>query len=100
MGSETVVSPIKNGIKESSLEDIEEAYLEVIRAYSACLAYIIIEKHYLLHFMVPLIIMRRMRKRVNTLRATFLFIMAAEKKDEGGLNRIQKLAPRCFTWVN
>jgi hypothetical protein len=90
MGSEAVVSPNKNGIKESSLEDIEEAYLEVIRAYSACLAYIIIEKHYLLHFMVPLIIMRRMRKRVNTLRATFLFIMAAEKKDEGGSNSIQK----------
>jgi hypothetical protein len=90
MGSETAVSPNKNGIKESSLEDIEEAYLELIKAYSACLAYIIIEKRYLLHFMVPLIIMRRLRKRVNTLRATFLFIMAAEKKGEGGSNSIQK----------
>lgn len=90
MGSDTVVSPNKDGIKESSLLDIEEAYLELIRAYSACLAYIIIEKHYLLHFMVPLIIMRRLRKRVNSLRATFLFIMAAEKKDEGNSNSIQK----------
>jgi hypothetical protein len=27
---------------------------------------------------------------VNTLRATFLFIMAAEKKDEDGSNSIQK----------
>lgn len=90
MGSDTVVSPNKNGTKESSLVDIEEAYLELIRAYSACLAYIIIEKHYLLHFMVPLIIMRRMRKRVNTLRSTFLFIIAAEKKDEISLSNIQK----------
>ena len=51
MGSETLVSPNINGIKESSLEDIEEAYLELVKAYSACLAYIIIEKHYHLHFM-------------------------------------------------
>ena len=90
MGSETVGSPNKNGIKESSLEDIEEAYLELIKAYSACLAYIIIEKCYLLHFMVPLIILRRMRKRVNTLRSTFLFIIAAEKKDEGASISMQK----------
>lgn len=90
MGSEAAVPPNKNGTKESSLEDIEEAYLELIRAYSACLAYIIIEKRYFLHFMVPLIIMRRLRKRVNSLRSTFLFIMAAEKKDEDGLNSIQK----------
>lgn len=34
--------------------------------------------------------MRKMRKRVNTLRATFLFIMAAEKKDGDGSNSIQK----------
>ena len=90
MGSETVASHNKKEIRESSLEDIEEAYLELIKAYSACLAYIVIEKHYLLHFMVPLIIMRRMRKRVNTLRATFLFIIAAEKKDDDSLNNIQK----------
>jgi hypothetical protein len=90
MGSEAVVSPNKNGLMESSLVDIEEAYLELIRAYSACLAYIIIEKRYLLHFMVPLIIMRRLRKRVNTLRATFLFIMAAEKKEEASSNSTQK----------
>jgi len=90
MGSETVASHNKKEIRESSLEDIEEAYLELIKAYSACLAYIVIEKHYLLHFMVPLIIMRRMRKRVNTLRATFLFIITAEKKDEDSLNNIQK----------
>jgi hypothetical protein len=38
MGNETLVSPNINGIKESSLEDIEEAYLELVRGYSACLA--------------------------------------------------------------
>jgi hypothetical protein len=90
MGNETLVSPNKNGIGESSLEDIEKAYLELIKAYSSCLAYIIIEKRYLLHFMVPLIIMRRMRKRVNTLRATFLFIIAAQKKEGDGPNSIHK----------
>ena len=56
MGSETVASHNKKEIRESSLEDIEDAYLELIKAYSACLAYIVIEKHYLLHFMVPLIL--------------------------------------------
>ena len=80
MGSETVASHNKKEIRESSLGDIEDAYLELIKAYSAFLAYVIIEKRYLLHFMVPLIIMRRMRKRVNTLRSTFLFIITAEKK--------------------
>lgn len=80
MESETVVSPKNKEIRESSLGDIEDAYLELIKAYSAFLAYVIIEKRYLLHFMVPLIIMRRMRKRVNTLRSTFLFIITAEKK--------------------
>jgi hypothetical protein len=90
MESEAAVAPNKNGLKELSLADIEDAYLELVRAYSACLAYIIIEKRYLLHFMVPLIIMRRLRKRVNSLRATFLFIMAAEKKDESSSNSIQK----------
>ena len=72
------------------LGEIEDAYLELIKAYSAFLAYVIIEKRYLLHFMVPLIIMRRMRKRVNTLRSTFLFIITAEKKDENSLNNMQK----------
>jgi len=90
MGSETVVSPNNKEIRESSLGDIEDAYLELIKAYSAFLAYVIIEKRYLLHFMVPLIIMRTMRKRVNTLRSTFLFIITAEKKDENSLNNIQK----------
>jgi len=90
MESETVVSPNNKEIKESSLGDIEDAYLELIKAYSAFLAYVIIEKRYLLHFMVPLIIMRRMRKRVNTLRSTFLFIITAEKKDENSLNNMQK----------
>ena len=90
MESETVQSPNNKEIRESSLGDIEDAYLELIKAYSAFLAYVIIEKRYLLHFMVPLIIMRRMRKRVNTLRATFLFIITAEKKDEDSLNNIQK----------
>ena len=90
MESETVVSPKNKEIRESSLGDIEDAYLELIKAYSAFLAYVIIEKRYLLHFMVPLIIMRRMRKRVNTLRSTFLFIITAEKKDENSLNNMQK----------
>lgn len=90
MESETVVSPNKKDIRESSLEGIEDAYLELIKAYSAFLAYVVIEKRYLLHFMVPLIIMRRMRKRVNMLRSTFLFIITAEKKDENSLNNIQK----------
>ena len=90
MESETVVSPKDKEIRESSLGDIEDAYLELIKAYSAFLAYVIIEKRYLLHFMVPLIIMRRMRKRVNTLRSTFLFIITAEKKDENSLNNMQK----------
>jgi hypothetical protein len=90
MESETVVSPNNKEIRESSLGDIEDAYLELIKAYSAFLAYVIIEKRYLLHFMVPLIIMRRMRKRVNTLRSTFLFIITAEKKDENSLNNMQK----------
>ena len=90
MESEIVVSPNKGDIRKSSLEDIEDAYLELIKAYSAFLAYVVIEKHYMLHFMVPLIIMRRMRKRVNMLRSTFLFIIIAEKKDESSLNNIQK----------
>ena len=59
MGSETVASHNKKEIRESSLGDIEDAYLELIKAYSAFLAFVIIEKRYLLHFMVPLIIMRR-----------------------------------------
>lgn len=90
MESETAVSPNNKEIREPSLGDIEDAYLELIKAYSAFLAYVIIEKRYLLHFMVPLIIMRRMRKRVNTLRSTFLFIITAEKKDENSLNNMQK----------
>lgn len=90
MESETVISPNKKDIRESSLEGIEDAYLELIKAYSSFLAYVVIEKRYLLHFMVPLIIMRRMRKRVNMLRSTFLFIITSEKKDENSLNNIQK----------
>jgi len=95
MGNETVLSPNEKEMRESSLEDIEEAYLELIKAYSACLAYIYIEKRYLLHFMLPLIIIRSVQKRVNRLRATFLFIIAAEKKEGEGSNSIQKFKLYC-----
>ncbi|HOO52924.1 MAG TPA: hypothetical protein PLM24_00335 [Methanothrix sp.] len=82
MEDEIRASSKKEASIDPSLKDIEEAYLDLMKAYSACLAALILEKRKRWHYMVPLVIRWRTKKRVDMLRVTFLLLIAAESDAE------------------
>ena len=93
MGSEIKVLPKEREMGRISLEDIEEAYLGLMNAYSMCLASLIVDKCKRRHYMVPLTLRWRTKKRVDMLRVTLLLLIAAEKKeslDQGNDSKIIK----------
>jgi hypothetical protein len=96
MASEIEVSTKKEReMRRLSLEDIEEAYLGLMNAYSMCLASLIVEKRKLLHYMVPLTLRWRTKKRVDMLRATLLLLITAEKKEDEDSEIIKKYKLYC-----
>lgn len=82
MEGEIGVSSNIEEMRRLSLKDIEEAYLDLMKAYSICLAALILEKRKCWHYMGPLVIRWRTKKRVDMLRATFLLLIAAENDAE------------------